>query len=88
MARWSKVNRAVAICLDYNGIDGVTRVESFDNSNPQFFVDVKCHDLECVTSEMGNETVSVYLAPFLRSIAKIDALVELSRPSGVWIKKV
>jgi hypothetical protein len=87
VSRWTKVNRATAVVLDYNGLDTVSRVESFNPSNPQFFVEVKSCDLKCITDEMTDESVSVYLPAFLRSIQKIDALVESARPSGVWVKK-
>jgi hypothetical protein len=86
---WSistKVDKATAICCDYSGIE-ILRVEVFDSSNPVFFVPLKHHDHAEIIKEMGDETQPVLLPPLLRSIKKIDGLLELAKKDGVWQKK-
>jgi hypothetical protein len=80
-----KIGRITAILCDYNGIEP-HRVECF--GEPVFFVTVKKFDLQCIEDELKDESVSVYLAALIRSLQKIDGLIALGRPSGVWQKKI
>jgi hypothetical protein len=52
-----------------------------------FFVPLKHHDHAEIIKEMGDETQPVLLPPLLRSIKKIDGLLELAKKDGVWQKK-
>lgn len=81
------VDKATAICLDYNGGE-IVRVENFDTSKPVFYSTAQRFDREAVQDEMRDEKVSVYLKPFLESVRKIDDLLALTRADGVWQKKV
>ena len=80
----TRVDRYTAIALDYSGCFDCARVETFDSAKPVFTVKVKQFDLEAVQKEMQDDSVSVYLPTFLKSLRKIDALIEKARMSGVY----
>jgi hypothetical protein len=82
----TKVDKVTAAVLDYNGIE-CNRVEVFDRDKPVFFVPVKKFDLEAIQQEMQNESVTVYLPALLRSLNRIEDLIQQAQVSGVWIKK-
>jgi hypothetical protein len=83
----TKVDKVTAAVLDYNGIES-NRVEVFDRDKPVFFVHVKKFDLQAIQQEMQNESVTVYLPALLRSLKRIEDLVQQARVSGVWSGKV
>jgi hypothetical protein len=82
----TKCDKATAVCCDYSGI-AISRIEAFDSSSPVFFVQVKRLDFEAITAEMKDENQPVYLPAILASMKKVDGLLELAKPSGVWQKK-
>jgi hypothetical protein len=82
----TKVNKAQAIALDYSGLE-IVRVESWDRSNPTFFVVGPRFDIDIVLNEeMKDESLPVYLPAILRSVEKIDALLAKTNIDGVWVK--
>ncbi len=80
-----KVDMITAVCCDYNGLEP-HRVECF-GGEPVFFVTVKKFDLHCIQDEMRDESVSVYLPAMIRSLKKIDGLLNLAKESGVWQRR-
>jgi hypothetical protein len=83
----TRVDKPTAICFDYNGLSEITRVECFDSSNPVFyFANIKGLDRNEIFKEMNDPGQPVLLQPLLRSVAKIDGLLEKAKASGVWQK--
>jgi len=83
----TRVDKATAIVYDYNGLSDIIRVESFDSSKPTFdFANIKSLDQIAIQKEMTDENQPVYLPAILRSVKRIDDLLEKSKASGVWMK--
>jgi hypothetical protein len=83
----TKVDKATAIVFDYNGLSEITRVEYFDSSRPVFyFANIKGLDHKAIIAEMNDPDQPVLLVPMLRSMKRIDELLEKAKASGVWQK--
>jgi hypothetical protein len=81
------VDKFTAICLEYSGCGEIVRVENF-GSKQVFYSASKRFDREAVIEEMKDESISVYLKPFLASVQKIEELLALTKSSGVWQKRM
>ena len=73
--------------LVYQGLT-ISRVDLFGGS-PVFFIDCPQFDYEIISDEFKSETSTLANIPaFVLALKKVNALLELARPSGVWQKKV
>lgn len=81
-----RLSKAEAIAVHYSlGSLNCTRVEIFDSARPVFIVrGIAEFDLQEIRREMTDPSQPVFLAAMLASIAAVDQLLDLARPSGVW----
>ncbi len=81
-----RLSKAEAIAVHYSlGSLNCTRAEIFDSAKPVLICrGIAEFDLQEIRREMTDPSQPVYLPAFLASIAAVDQLLDLARPSGVW----